>query len=110
MEWRALVRDCQMACEGGVAEAKEREADAISGLPRPSAIELVLLIIAKALPSRSVDDEWLLASHLKKLFFHSSFLIIGWANNPINSFFIIHFFSFFPIAKRPQRVCDPSGW
>jgi hypothetical protein len=49
MEWRALVRDCQMACEGGVAEAKEREADAISGLPRPSAIELVLLIIAQNL-------------------------------------------------------------
>lgn len=93
MEWRALVRDCQMACEGGVAEAKEREADAISGLPRPSAIELVLLIIAQALPCRSVDDEWLLAVTATEKLYFSFFFSDYWLghNNLINSFFKFSF-------------------
>jgi hypothetical protein len=66
MEWRALVRDCQMACEGAVAEANERAETllapfvaAINGkLPRPNAIDAVdvLLIFLSLL--------LVLASHL----------------------------------------------
>src|SRR4051812_35021936 len=94
MEWRALVRDCQMACEGAVADAKERAETLpcapINGKlrPRPScaAIDVGVLLIS------SVSVLCSVCSLLSALFVALNLVrVVGPRNNQNNFQFCFSF-------------------